>query len=104
MGPLVGAYLAGYGLQYIFLIKALGIEPRVELRRHDLMKPLDSDGAYDMAISNLVFHNLGKKRYLAVYYSMRSRMGAISSLVTCFLPKVVENKVRDCHVVCAIRI
>ena len=46
-------------------MKALGIEPRVELRRHDLMKPLDSDGTYDMAISNLVFHNLGKKRYLA---------------------------------------
>jgi cyclopropane fatty-acyl-phospholipid synthase-like methyltransferase len=46
-------------------MKALGIEPRVELRRHDLRKPLDSDGTYDMAISNLVFHNLGKKRYLA---------------------------------------
>ena len=57
-------------------MKALGIEPRVELRRHDLMKPLDSGGAFDMAISNLVFHNLGKKRYLAyenVFNALKDR-------------------------------
>ena len=46
-------------------MKALNLETRVQLLKHDLRKPLGSNVIYDLAISNLVFHNLGKKRFLA---------------------------------------
>ncbi|OWP56304.1 MAG: hypothetical protein B2I17_06910 [Thermoplasmatales archaeon B_DKE] len=45
-------------------MKALGIESRVTLLRHDLTESLNLDSRFDLAISNLVFHNLGKKRFL----------------------------------------
>ena len=46
-------------------MKALNLEARVRLMKHDLRKPLGTNGMYDLAISNLVFHNLGRKRFLA---------------------------------------
>ena len=55
--------------------KQLGIESRVSLLTHDLTAPLDTEGHFDLAISNLVFHNLGKKRFLGyntVFRSLKS--------------------------------
>jgi hypothetical protein len=46
-------------------MKSLGIESRASFRRHDLTKPLKSELQYDLAVSNLVFHNMGKKRFNA---------------------------------------
>jgi SAM-dependent methyltransferase len=46
-------------------MKSLGIESRASFCRHDLTKPLKSDLQYDLAVSNLVFHNMGKKRFKA---------------------------------------
>jgi cyclopropane fatty-acyl-phospholipid synthase-like methyltransferase len=46
-------------------IKTLGIDSRTSFLKHDLTKPLKSDVPYDLAISNLVFHNMGKKRFNA---------------------------------------
>jgi cyclopropane fatty-acyl-phospholipid synthase-like methyltransferase len=46
-------------------MKSLGIESRTSFLKHDLTKPLKSDVSYDLAISNLVFHNIGKKRFKA---------------------------------------
>jgi cyclopropane fatty-acyl-phospholipid synthase-like methyltransferase len=46
-------------------IKTLGIDSRTSFLKHDLTKPLKSDVPYDLAISNLVFHNMGKKRFKA---------------------------------------
>lgn len=46
-------------------MRSLGIGSRTSLLKHDLTKPLDSDIRYDLAISNLVFHNIGKKRFKA---------------------------------------
>ena len=44
-------------------MKSLGIASRTSFLKHDLTKPLKSDVQYDLAVSNLVFHNLGKKRF-----------------------------------------
>jgi cyclopropane fatty-acyl-phospholipid synthase-like methyltransferase len=44
-------------------MKSLGIESRTVFLEHDLTKPLKSDVEYDLAVSNLLFHNLGKKRF-----------------------------------------
>lgn len=44
-------------------MKTLGINSRTSFLQHDLAKPLKSDAEYDLAISNLVFHNLGKNRF-----------------------------------------
>jgi cyclopropane fatty-acyl-phospholipid synthase-like methyltransferase len=46
-------------------MKSLGIDSRTAFLKHDLTKPLKSDVPYDLALSNLVFHNLGKKRFKA---------------------------------------
>ena len=46
-------------------MKSLRIASRTSLLKHDLIKPLKSDLQYDLALSNLVFHNLGKKRFKA---------------------------------------
>ena len=46
-------------------IELLGIESRVGIVQHDLRDPLGMPERFDLAVSNLVFHNLGKKRYLA---------------------------------------
>lgn len=46
-------------------MKALNLEARVQLMEHDLRKPLGTNGMYDLGISSLVFHNLGKKRFIA---------------------------------------
>jgi len=46
-------------------IKSLGIDSRTSFLKHDLTKPLKSDVQYDLAVSNLVFHNMGKKRFKA---------------------------------------
>jgi cyclopropane fatty-acyl-phospholipid synthase-like methyltransferase len=57
-------------------MKSLGIESRTSFLRHDLTKPLRSDVLYDLAVSNLVFHNMGKKRFKAyetVLEALKSR-------------------------------
>jgi SAM-dependent methyltransferase len=46
-------------------MKSLRIDSRTSLLKHDITKPLKSDVQYDLALSNLVFHNLGKKRLKA---------------------------------------
>ncbi len=46
-------------------MRSLGIDSRTSFLKHDLTKPLESDAQYDLAVSNLVFHNLGKKRFKA---------------------------------------
>ena len=46
-------------------MKSLGIDSRTSFFKHDLTKPLKFDVQYDLAISNLVFHNMGKKRFKA---------------------------------------
>lgn len=46
-------------------MKSLRIDSRTSFLKHDLTKPLKSDVPYDLAISNLVFHNMGKKRFKA---------------------------------------
>jgi cyclopropane fatty-acyl-phospholipid synthase-like methyltransferase len=46
-------------------MKSLGMDSRTSFLKHDLTKPLKSDVQYDLALSNLVFHNLGKKRFKA---------------------------------------
>jgi cyclopropane fatty-acyl-phospholipid synthase-like methyltransferase len=46
-------------------MKSLGIDSKTSFLRHDLTKPLKSDEQYDLAVSNLVFHNMGKKRFKA---------------------------------------
>jgi cyclopropane fatty-acyl-phospholipid synthase-like methyltransferase len=44
---------------------SLGIDSRTSFLRHDLTKPMTSEVRYDLALSNLVFHNMGKKRFAA---------------------------------------
>lgn len=56
-------------------MQALGIDSRTSFLKHDLTKPLKSDVQYDLAVSNLVFHNLGKKRrkgYETVFDALKS--------------------------------
>jgi cyclopropane fatty-acyl-phospholipid synthase-like methyltransferase len=45
-------------------MRALGVDSRIAFFQHDLTKPLRSH-PYDVAVSNLVFHNIGKKRFEA---------------------------------------
>jgi SAM-dependent methyltransferase len=44
---------------------SLGIASRTSFLKHDLTRPMESAAQYDLAVSNLVFHNLGKKRFKA---------------------------------------
>jgi cyclopropane fatty-acyl-phospholipid synthase-like methyltransferase len=46
-------------------MQSLGIDSRTSFLKHDLTKPMKSDIRYDLALSNLVFHNMGKKRFAA---------------------------------------
>lgn len=46
-------------------MKVLGMDSRTSFLKHDLTKPLRSDVQYDLAVSNLVFHNMGKRRFKA---------------------------------------
>jgi cyclopropane fatty-acyl-phospholipid synthase-like methyltransferase len=46
-------------------MRSLGIASRTSFLKHDLTKPMESDAQYDLAVSNLVFHNMGKKRFKA---------------------------------------
>lgn len=46
-------------------MRSLGIESRTSFLTHDLTRPLTSHAQYDLAVSNLVFHNIGKKRFKA---------------------------------------
>jgi len=46
-------------------MKSLGIDSRTSFLKHNLTKPLKSDVQYDLAVSNLVFHNMGKQRFKA---------------------------------------
>jgi cyclopropane fatty-acyl-phospholipid synthase-like methyltransferase len=46
-------------------MKSLGLDSRTSFLKHDLTTALKSDVPYDLAISNLVFHNLGKNRFRA---------------------------------------
>ena len=46
-------------------MKSLGIDSRTSFLKHDLTKPMESDVQYDLAVSNLVFHNMGKRRFKA---------------------------------------
>ena len=44
-------------------MRSLGIDSRTSFLKHDLTTPMKSDAQYDLAVSNLVFHNMGKKRF-----------------------------------------
>jgi cyclopropane fatty-acyl-phospholipid synthase-like methyltransferase len=46
-------------------MRSLGIDSRTSFLKHDLTKPMESDAQYDLAVSNLVFHNMGEKRFKA---------------------------------------
>lgn len=46
-------------------MRSLGIDTRTSFLKHDLTKPMRLDEQYDLAVSNLVFHNMGKKRFKA---------------------------------------
>jgi len=46
-------------------MKSLGIDSRTSFLKHDLTKPIKSNVQFDLALSNLVFHNMGKKRFKA---------------------------------------
>jgi cyclopropane fatty-acyl-phospholipid synthase-like methyltransferase len=57
-------------------MRSLGIASRTSLLKHDLTRPMESDAQYDLAVSNLVFHNMGKKRFKAygtVFDALKSR-------------------------------
>ena len=40
-------------------MKSLGIDSRTSFLKRDLTKPIKSDVQFDLAVSNLVFHNMG---------------------------------------------
>lgn len=46
-------------------MKSLGIGSRTSFLKHDLTKQMESEAHYDLAVSNLVFHNMGKRRFQA---------------------------------------
>ncbi len=47
------------------LMNALGIESRTSFLKQDLAQPLQLHAHYDLAVSNLVFHNVGRQRLKA---------------------------------------
>ncbi len=56
-------------------MEILGIGSRVEILQHDLINPLPFGADFDLAISSLVFHNLGKRRfegYQTVFSALKS--------------------------------
>jgi cyclopropane fatty-acyl-phospholipid synthase-like methyltransferase len=46
-------------------MRSLGIDTRTTFLKHDLTKPMNSEAQYDLAVSNLVFHNMGGKKFQA---------------------------------------
>jgi cyclopropane fatty-acyl-phospholipid synthase-like methyltransferase len=46
-------------------MKELGIDKRVLLINHNLLSTFNTETKFDLAMSNLVFHNLGKNRFKA---------------------------------------
>jgi SAM-dependent methyltransferase len=55
-------------------MRSLGISSRTSFLKHDLTKPMEPEAPYDLVLSNLVFHNLGKKRlngYAAVFDALK---------------------------------
>jgi cyclopropane fatty-acyl-phospholipid synthase-like methyltransferase len=46
-------------------MKSLGMESRTSFLKHDLTKPMKSDEPFDLVVSNLVFHSMGKKKFVA---------------------------------------
>jgi SAM-dependent methyltransferase len=46
-------------------MKSLAIDSRTTILKQDLTKSLKSGVQYDLAVSNLVFHNIGEKRFQA---------------------------------------
>ena len=57
-------------------MRSLGIDSRTSFLKHDLTRPMESNAQYDLAVSNLVFHNMGKKRFKAyetVFDALKSR-------------------------------
>jgi cyclopropane fatty-acyl-phospholipid synthase-like methyltransferase len=46
-------------------MKALGLDSRTSFLKHDLTTPMKSEADFDLVISNLAFHNIGKKRLKA---------------------------------------
>lgn len=46
-------------------MKSLRVASRTSFLKHDLTKPMQSDALYDLGVSNVVFHNMGKKRFKA---------------------------------------
>lgn len=46
-------------------MKSLALDARTSFVKHDLTKPLRSDVPYDLVVSNLVFHNMEKRRFAA---------------------------------------
>lgn len=46
-------------------MKSLGLESRTKFKKHDLAESFDSGVEFDLVISNLVFHNMGKNRFKA---------------------------------------
>lgn len=44
-------------------IRTLGFGNRVKLRKHNLLEPISGEPQYDLIVSNLVFHNLGRRRF-----------------------------------------
>jgi len=46
-------------------MKSVGMDDRTSFLKHDLTRPTESGAHYDLAVSNLVFHNMGKKRFKA---------------------------------------
>ncbi|HZQ22186.1 MAG TPA: class I SAM-dependent methyltransferase [Terriglobales bacterium] len=46
-------------------MQSLGLDSRTSFLKHDLTKPMVSNEQYDLVVSNLVFHNMGKKRFKA---------------------------------------
>ncbi len=46
-------------------MKALGVGSRVQFVEQNLIDPISTDDTYDLVVSNLVFHNLGRRRFRA---------------------------------------
>ncbi len=46
-------------------MKILGVDSRVSFHKHDLTEHFDEENDYDLIVSNLVFHNLGDRRFEA---------------------------------------
>ena len=46
-------------------LEIMGILDRVTVLKEDLRTPIDTGRIFDLAISNIVLHNLGKSRFLA---------------------------------------